>query len=99
MKSDSAARRKNMCFISYDINSYQGSQSATDANVVKMAMPVLGVSTMTLKRLVFALFVMLIIVFAVVTAQAESWREYKLKYAGTVYLPPDWSVSFPPNNA
>lgn len=42
-------------------------------------------------------FLMLTMMFVLsVAASGEDWKEYPLKYAGTICLPSDWDVSYPP---
>jgi hypothetical protein len=45
-----------------------------------------------------AILFALIFISAAAAALTVPWKEYKLKHGGTVYLPPDWNVSFPPSN-
>ena len=49
-------------------------------------------------KLTSAFLAMLIFVSATSASSTEPWMEYKLKYAGTVLLPPGWNESFPPSN-
>jgi hypothetical protein len=51
---------------------------------------------MKVKRFVLSFFMVLFFASLVSAASDAPWKEYKLRHGGTLYLPADWRVSFPP---
>lgn len=56
-----------------------------------------GISMKKCHRLALFVFIVLAAMSAMTVAASDAdWKAYPLKYAGTIFLPSDWEVTFPP---